>query len=123
VTRVKVVDASAIGAVLFDEPNEAEVARLLRGASLVAPYLLPFELANIAWKKARREPQQAMLFSDALVQLTKLSISYEHVDPAAVYALARETGLTAYDASYLALARTLNAELVSLDAKLLAAAQ
>jgi predicted nucleic acid-binding protein len=35
--------------------------------------------------------------------------------------LAEATGLTAYDASYLWLARTLNAELVTLDRKLAAA--
>lgn len=39
-----------------------------------------------------------------------------------VILLAEETGLTAYDAAYLWLARALDAELVSLDAKVLRAA-
>ena len=43
------------------------------------------------------------------------------VDHAAVMDLAEATGLTAYDASYLWLARELEAELVTLDRKLAAA--
>jgi predicted nucleic acid-binding protein len=45
------------------------------------------------------------------------SLQDEHVVP-----LAAETGLTAYDASYLWLSRHLNAELVTLDRKLAKAA-
>jgi hypothetical protein len=48
---VKVVDASAIGALLFGEPAGATIAASLSGASLVAPALLAYELANIAVKK------------------------------------------------------------------------
>ena len=45
------------------------------------------------------------------------------VDHSAVLALAQRTGLTGYDASYLLLARTLEAELVTLDRQLAAAAE
>ena len=44
------------------------------------------------------------------------------VDQAGVVVLATATGLTAYDASYLWLARHLQAELVTLDRRLAAAA-
>lgn len=46
----------------------------------------------------------------------------EPVDPAAVVHVAVETGLTAYDAGYLWLARELHSDLVTLDAALNAAA-
>ena len=36
-----VVDASAIGALLFDEPDASKVKRTLGGLALVAPTLLP----------------------------------------------------------------------------------
>ena len=44
------------------------------------------------------------------------------VDTGAVFALAAATGLSAYDASYLWLARELNADLLTLDNALAAAA-
>jgi predicted nucleic acid-binding protein len=43
------------------------------------------------------------------------------VEHPAILDLAEPTGLTAYDASYLWVARSLNAELVTLDRKLAAA--
>jgi predicted nucleic acid-binding protein len=44
------------------------------------------------------------------------------IDPPEVVALAEATGLTAYDACYLWLARTLRADLITLDRRLAAAA-
>ena len=57
-TRV-VVDASALAAIAFNEPGADEVARRLEGASVSAPLLLKFELANVAWKKIRRQPRDS----------------------------------------------------------------
>jgi predicted nucleic acid-binding protein len=57
---VKVVDASALGALLFGEPYGAAIAerlQRLRGAELIAPALLPFEVANICVRKMRRHPE------------------------------------------------------------------
>jgi uncharacterized protein with PIN domain len=47
VIPVKVVDASALAALLFGEPEGEAVAAQLDGARLVAPCLLGFELANV----------------------------------------------------------------------------
>jgi predicted nucleic acid-binding protein len=115
---VKVVDASAIGALVFGEPAAEEIAAKLSGAVLAAPALLPFELANIAVKKLRRHPDQqaAVLAAHALAD--RLPVDLVAVDAVAVVRVAEETGLTAYDASYLWLARELRADLVTLDAAL-----
>ena len=51
-----VVDASAMAAIAFGEPEGEALARRLDGAAVFAPTLLAFELANTAWKKIRREP-------------------------------------------------------------------
>ena len=59
----RVVDASALGAVFFDEPEADQLVNRLRGVVLVAPALVRFELANICWKKIRREPERR----DALI--------------------------------------------------------
>jgi len=120
---VRVVDASALGAVLFGEPAAEAVASQLSQASLVAPALLPFELANIAVKKLRRYPEQRAALLHAYALSDRLSIEIVAVDRIAVVSVAEETGLTAYDASYLWLARQLGAELVTLDEKLHAASR
>jgi len=55
---VKVVDASALAALLFGEPEGETVAGRLGDAHLVAPALLGFELANVCLIKTRRHPAQ-----------------------------------------------------------------
>lgn len=118
VTAVKVVDASALAAFLFGEPEAEAVARQLADARLVAPALLGFELANVCLIKSRRHPALASALTKAFELRHRLGVEQVAVDHAATVALAAQTGLTAYDASYLWVARQLGAELVTLDQQL-----
>ncbi len=120
-TAVKVVDASAIAAVLFSEPAGESVAELLTGR-LRAPVLMPFEAANVGLMKARRDPRRAEAIIGAYDLLATMAIDLMPVDHREVLDLARTSGLTVYDASYLWLAQALDAELVTLDRQLAAAA-
>jgi predicted nucleic acid-binding protein len=117
----KVVDASALGALLFGEPDGVAVAQRLREASLIAPALLPFEVANICLKKLRRHPDRRDALVAAFGMLERMEVSIAEVDHGEVLRLAERIGLTAYDASYLWLARRTGAELVTLDRRLEAA--
>lgn len=119
---VKVVDASAIAALLFDEPDSEAVFESLVGASLKAPGLLGFELANVCLKKCGRRPEEREAIAAAFAKRGELGIEEAGVDLDGVARLATATGLTAYDASYLWLARSLDAELVTLDRRLATAA-
>jgi predicted nucleic acid-binding protein len=114
----KVVDASAIVALLFNEVTREEVVARLHGASLRAPNLIRFEVASACLKKIRAAPRERQALLDAFALLDELSISEETVDLAETIDLARLTKLSLYDASYLWLARTLDVELVTLDDKL-----
>lgn len=114
-----VVDASAIGAIMFGEPEGPTLAAHLDGETLLAPALLDYELINLAVKKARRRPELADAVRLSLAAALALRIDRIHVPGHDVFALAVSTGLTAYDASYLWLARSRDAELVSLDAALM----
>lgn len=120
-TGVKVVDASALAAILFAEPEAEAVAERLTGVRLVAPSLLDYELANVCLMKIRRLPSQREALRDALRLGHRLKVETLAVDHAAMLDLAEATGLTAYDASYLWLARSLGGELVTLDRQLAAA--
>ncbi len=122
-TATKVVDASALVAVLFAEPSGAGVAARLRGCDLVAPKLLDFELANTCLSKIRRQPARREDLLAAYSGRERIRVETMDVDHAAVLALAEQTGLTGYDASYLWLARSIGVELVTLDRKLDAAAR
>ena len=118
----KVVDASAVVALLFNERARDTVAARLRDASLYAPNLIGFEVANACLKKMRASPSEREALLRAFSLFDRLSIALEPTDVAATIVMAEQTKLSVYDASYLWLARALDAELVTLDARLARAA-
>ena len=114
----KVVDASALAAIAFAEPGADAVIDEIDGHRLHAPTLVVFELMNVAWKRSRKQPAAAALFLQALAMLDGLGLRFRGINQEEVVRLGLKTGLTAYDASYLWLARALNMPLVTLDKKL-----
>ncbi len=85
--------------------------------------VLGFEIGNVCIKKIRRNPDVRDQAPAALKLYLSMVIRFADTDLARVVTLADKSGLTAYDASYLWLARQLNAELVTLDRRLDAAAK
>jgi predicted nucleic acid-binding protein len=67
-------------------------------------------------------PEEESAFVSAFPLRGRLPVRLMAVDHDAVFELAKQTGLTAYDASYLWLAQELGAELVTLDGQLASAA-
>ena len=120
-TAIKVVDASALAAVLFAEPEGEAMARRLRGGNLVAPSLLGYEISNVCLTKLRANPAQRAAFLAAFAHWSDMGIELVAVDHDAVLAVAEQFALTTYDASYLWLSRRLGAELVTLDRRLASA--
>jgi predicted nucleic acid-binding protein len=114
----KVIDASVLGALLFGEPRADEAFSLLHGATLYAPTLLDYELTSIARKKILRYPEQKERLLTALKIGLSLDLRRVEVDHESALHLSLETGLTTYDASYLALARALGVSLVTFDERL-----
>ncbi len=114
----RVVDASVVAAMAFEEPNAGEAASLVEGYDLSAPTVLHYELASVALKKARRYPSQREAIAGGLRTALNLNVRWVDVDHIATLRLALDTGLTTYDASYLYLARTLGLPLVTFDGRL-----
>jgi predicted nucleic acid-binding protein len=114
----KVVDASAVVALLFNELRREEIVLRLRGATLCAPSLISLEVANACLKKIRAAPTERPALLEAFSFLDALSISLEMVNLAEAIVLAERMKLSLYDASYLWLAHALGAELITLDDKL-----
>lgn len=121
-TRV-VADASALAAIVFGEPGAPEWSRRLDGSALFAPRLLQYELQSVAVKKCRQDPTRApeIVVALALALDPRQGITWLDPDPADVVLLARATGLTAYDASYLCAAGMTGADLLTADEALAAA--
>ncbi|MFL5285806.1 MAG: type II toxin-antitoxin system VapC family toxin [Rhodopila sp.] len=104
---VKVVDTSALAAVLFSEPEAGVVAARL-------------ELANVCLVEARRYPARRAELTAAFRLRERLAIAEIVVDHQGVLELAAVSGLTSYDASYLWLTRHLGVEMATLDRRLTA---
>ena len=115
---VRVVDASALGALVFGEPKAEEMAKALSHGPLVAPALLWFELTSICLRKLMAYPRRRDDILKAFKLARHISVEMVEVDHLAVIELATEVALTTYDASYLWLAIHLSGELVTLDRRL-----
>lgn len=114
----RVVDASVLGATFFIDHRYQEAERLIAGADLFAPTLLNYEMANIAVKRIELFPQRQELILESLQTFLRLNVQLRDVDYRQVVELAALTGLTAYDASYLYVARELSLPLITFDVQL-----
>jgi len=110
-----VVDASALAALLFDEPEAAATAAILEDLILTAPTLLPYEIASVTLKKLHRRPQQAQAILLSADLFNHLAIDLVETPHAELASLALRTDLSVYDAAYLWLATELVAPLITLD--------
>ena len=94
------------------------VASRLDDAVLFAPTLLRYEIASVCLKKLKLYPKRQGAILKALALLDEVDLREVEVVANEVVTLARRENLTAYDASYLWLARSLDLELVTLDKRL-----
>ena len=102
--RARVVDASALAALIHAEPEAPEIAERLADATLIARALIAHELDSVCVKKIRANPRDRLRSLEARALAGELGIILLEVDHGGVIELALETWLTAYDAAYLWLA-------------------
>lgn len=117
-----VVDASTIAAVIFNEPGSEIVSSTLEKNVLMAPSLLPYEIANVALKKIETYPDQNVQLYDILKLFDNMLIDYVQIPAAGMVDVANQTDLSSYDAAYLWLSLELRVPLVTLDKELNTAA-
>lgn len=119
----KVVDASVLAALVFQEFQAREAAALIGDAELWEPRLLAYELASVARKKVMLHPGEHEGILAGLESALAMNIQWFDVAQTDVLILALETGLSTYDSSYLYLAQMLGVPLATFDRRLLAVAQ
>lgn len=104
-----VLDASVLAALYVNDPateqSEAALARV-EADELHAPDFVVLEVANVLWKRVRREELRAPDAMAAIADLSAASIQFHPIGGlvAQSLALALTHGFTAYDATYVALA-------------------
>ncbi|MBE7439680.1 MAG: type II toxin-antitoxin system VapC family toxin [Spirochaetales bacterium] len=115
---IKVIDASALAAILFDEPGAEEISHELLDSDLLAPDLLGYEIANVCLNKMRRNKPLQKSILKQFRNWRLMGVRLYRIAEIELLPLALETGLTIYDAAYLHLATQYSATLVSLDREL-----
>ena len=120
-TLAKVVDTSALAAVVFSEPTRTAIEARLSGATLYAPTLIDFEMASVCLKKIHERPADRSAIFASHSNYEQFPIAKLPVVLREVVELAERLKLTLYDASFLWLSRSLGIELVTLDNDLLKA--
>ena len=117
-----IVDTSVIVAVLTNEKHKKRLIELTKGADLIAPSSLHWEVGNAfsaLLKKKRITLEQTF---SALAAYKGIAIRFYQVSLKEALSLCVKVNLYAYDAYFIACALRLKSPLLSLDEDLLSAA-
>jgi predicted nucleic acid-binding protein len=109
------VDTSAVIAVVTNEPHKYAIVKATRGAELLAPTSLHWEIGNAfsAMMKRRRLSLDSAIA--AVNEFKKIPIRLIDVDLESSLNIASANGMYAYDAYVLAAATAWHAPLLTLD--------
>lgn len=112
------IDASALVELLLLTPLGRSVERVVAGAPLIAPDVINPEalqsLRNLE-RGGKISPERA---AEAVTDLTDIDLRRVPTTNLIVGAWSLHTNLSAYDACYVALARTLDCPLLTIDARM-----
>jgi predicted nucleic acid-binding protein len=118
-----VIDASAIIAVVAREPVRDALIRVTRGADLLAPHSVYWEIGNALSAMLRRNRATLEQALGAIRSYQSIPIRLLDVDLEASLEIVNRLDLYAYDAYLIRCALQYNAPLLSLDRGLVRAAQ
>jgi predicted nucleic acid-binding protein len=118
-----VVDTNLIGYLLLASDRSPQAEQAFRqDPEWAAPLLWRSELRNVLATQIRTQRISLALAQAIIIQAEDLIFGREYAMASMdVLRLAQESGCTAYDCEFIALAQTLNICLVTVDRKLLAA--
>jgi len=117
-----IVDTSIIIAVITNEKHKKQLVKATRGADLIAPSSLHWEVANAfsaMFKRKRSNIKQAIAALEAYHQIP---VRFSDIELGIALELSHNLNIYAYDAYVIGCALKHNAALISLDERLLKAA-
>lgn len=124
IEQVHVLDASFFLAYLLPDENVSQVQAFFdqyksQKMNIVAPALLPFEVLNGLLAAVLTKRTTPAVVKELAEKFLQIPVKLEEIDFAGVLNFSLVSKLSFYDASYLYLARKYQAELLSLDRRLL----
>ncbi len=118
-----VVDASAIIAVIANEPEKEQLIEITKGADLLAPSSIHWEIGNAFSAMINRRRVSLEQALDAIEIYRQIPIRFTEVELEDTLAIVAEHGIYAYDAYLLRCAMKYQTALITLDRKLAQVAQ
>ena len=109
------IDASALIAVIANEPEKAGLVKLVEGFSLIAPRSVYWEIGNAFSAMLKRGRITLRQVEKALMAFNGIPVRYVDVDLRESLVVAGRHGIYAYDAYLLAGAMRYKAPLLTLD--------
>ncbi len=118
-----VVDASVIIAVIANEPEKEQLIEITKGADLLAPSSIHWEIGNAFSAMINRRRVSLEQALDAIEIYRQIPIRFTEVELEDTLAIVAEHGIYAYDAYLLRCAMKYQTALITLDRKLAQVAQ
>jgi len=109
------LDASAIMAIILNEPNRGEVVKLTKKAMILAPEVISFEIGNALMNLVRRNKITGEELLAAYRNFTQIPLRTIKVDMEKALKIACKYKIYAYDAYYLEVAYRLKLSLITFD--------
>ena len=109
------LDASAIMAIIFNEPNRGKVIELTKNAILLSPEVISFEIGNALINLHRKRKISEEELMEAYRNFTLIPLRIVTVDIQRALKIACKYKIYAYDAYYLEIACRLKLPLITFD--------
>lgn len=110
-----VADANTFLAVALNEPEREQIIQMTVGHALVAPEVLPFEIANALTAMGKRGILESEEILSAWEAANAAAVQLRESDTKLTLDIASTFGIYAYDAYYLECALMTHAPLLTLD--------
>lgn len=118
-----VIDTSALIAVIAGEPERNRIIALTNGKTLTGPGSIPWEMGNVFSAMFKRNRLSLDEAKNGISIFDSIPIRYIQPDFINAITISKQTNLYTYDAYFLDCAIRLRAPLLTLDRKLITAAQ
>ncbi len=117
-----VIDTSAIISVITNEPNKAAIIKATRGAELISPSSVHWEIAN-AFSAMLKQHRVALADAQRAISVyLEIPLRLVDVELDEVISISSQFNIYAYDACLIRCSQKYNAPLLTLDKGLLRAA-